>query len=267
MTEYTVKKGNTSPIILVGSSSMIDTTGWTCNLLVLDDQGVALIDKNVIETNDAGDKFRAYLTPTETNTLPVETYRLVIELTNAALTPPFNVEEQHVLNVDPQMEIGDATGLVQLTVGSNSFETYENLILKLSQTPGLTQAASASRGQLKAALISAYENIGLLTTDFEVLDTTTNEYKTSTSDFTSADISSLSAKALNALTRAQLIEANALLGGNPIEDRRRAGMLSDSVGESAIFMRTSKPLELSVYRDTAIALKGYIVWTKQIGRG
>jgi len=266
MTEFIVKQGDTSATINVGSSSMISTTGWTCTLRVLDDTGTALINRVVADISPSKDKFLVSLTPTETGALAVETYRMIIELTNAALTPPFNLEDQHILVINPQMEIGDLTGLIQLTKGSNSFADLETLILKLSQMPALSAAQSADRNQLKGALISAYENIGLVTTNFEVFDATLATYKTSTRDFTLIDIDALTAVKQAALIRAQLVEGNSILGGNPIEDRRREGMMSDRIGDSTSFFRTSLPLEMPVYRDTAMALKGYIIWTKQIGR-
>lgn len=266
MNELNVKQGDTSDVISVGSSSMIDTTGWTCTLRVLNPDGTAIINRVITETNDALDKFLVYLTPTETGALPIEAYRMIIELTNAATTPPFNVEQSYVLNVDPQYEVGDLTGLTHLAAGVNSFDTLENMLLKLAEMPQLTMAINASRNDLKGALMGAYLNIGKLTVDFGVEDIVNGGYKTSTEDFTSAELTALDAASLNVLLRAQLIEANALLGGHPVEDRRRAGMLSDSVGESAIFFRTSKPLQLPVYRDTAIAMKGYIIWAKSISR-
>ena len=266
MTEYTVKQGNTSPVVNIGSSSMVSTDGWTCNLRVLDFDSTAIIDRNITETNEANDKFLVYLTPAETGAIAVESYRMVVELSNAALTPPFNVEQHHIITIDPQMEVGDATGLVQLIEGTNSFDSFEELLLMLPQMPHLKCAISADRASLKGALVGAYQNIGFLTTDFQVYDDTLGVWKVSTADFTDTDLTELSQEDFDKLVRAQLTEANGLLGAYPIEDRRRAGMLSDSVGESAMFFRTRKPLELPVYKETAWVLKGFIMWTKSVSR-
>lgn len=259
MSEYTVNQGDTSPVILIGSSSMVTTTGWTCTLKVLDANDVELINKTITETNEANDRFRAYLTPAETTALPVETYRLFIELSNAALTPPFNVEEKHILHVEPDMDVGD---IVVITRATNSFGTYEELLTTLGQMPLLKQAPSVGRRELRASLVQSYYNICLLTLDFGLTSETTSPH-----DFTVADLDELTATQLDILLRAQLTEADMLLGANPIEDRRRAGLLSDSVGESAHFFRTTKPIELPVYKETARVLKGAMIWTKRIGRG
>lgn len=267
MIELVVRQGDTGETITVSADEIINTDAWTCNLQVLSAASTSVISRVVTATNPAKTAFLVQLTAAETSALDITAYRLVIELSNAALTPPYNREDNYVLSVEPEMEVGDLTGLIILTKGENSFDTYTNLLNRLAQMPQLKEAHGVLRNDLKAALVAAYENIGLVNTDFGVYDSTTAEYKTSTSDFTSADIDALTVRQRAVLARSQLVEANCLLGGNPIEDRRRAGLLSDSIGESAMFFRTTKPLELPIYRETALSLRGYIIWTKQIGRG
>lgn len=265
-TEYVVKKGDVGPTLLIGSSQIVSTSdGWTCQLRVYDAANTQLISRSISDVTDDLTKFVVYITAAESTALAIDSYRMVIELANATISPPFNVEDHYTLNIDPEIESGDDAGLVPITAGSTSFASYETLLRTASEMPHLSQIPNVSRASFRAALVNAYQNIGLLTVDFDVYDVDGN-LKTSTLDFTSDDLTALDAKALNALVRAQLIETNNLLGGNPVEDRRRMGLLSDSVGESAHFFRTAKPLELPVYRETALALRGYLVWTARIAR-
>lgn len=261
MQELNVIKGDSLAEFEVTHPELILTTGWTCSMSVLDDAGTAVLGPiSVTDTTDAEDAFLVSLTPAQTSSLSVETYKMTVELNNASLD--FNQEFHYLLNVDPEYEAGTATDLIRLTRATNSFATYEDLLLKANQMPLLKMVNKVSRRELKAALIQAYYNICLLTLDFEL---TSGE--TDPSEFDTTDLDELTTAQLDILLRAQITEADMLLGANPIEDRRRAGLLSDSVGESAHFFRTSKPLELPVYKETARVLKGVIVWAKRIGRG
>lgn len=69
-----------------------------------------------------------------------------------------------------------------------------------------------------------------------------------------------------ALKRAQVIEANFLLGGDPIEQVRSQGLMSQTVGESSQFYRATKPLELAISRRAIAELRGYVVYSLRRGR-
>lgn len=147
-----------------------------------------------------------------------------------------------------------------LEVGLNSFAVYGELMIAAQDYPELNVFHAAGEREQKAALINAYYNIANLSIILEC-------DPISTLDLTASDIVALDSNALRAFKYAQIIEANSVLGGNPVEDRRRMGLLSNSAGESAQFYRTSKPLELPVAKATASALRGYLTWSKRIARG
>lgn len=90
------------------------------------------------------------------------------------------------------------------------------------------------------------------------------------SDLTAEDLETLKAnlpRVHKQLAFAQLTEAEGILGGFPVEDRRASDLISESSGESAHFFRTSKPVELPVYRATMNELTGLVRWSVGIGRG
>jgi hypothetical protein len=71
---------------------------------------------------------------------------------------------------------------------------------------------------------------------------------------------------LAALYPAQIAEADFILGGSPIEQRRQSGLHSDTIGESRQTFRTGKPLELPVCRRALSYLSMFITFAKRTGR-
>ena len=64
---------------------------------------------------------------------------------------------------------------------------------------------------------------------------------------------------MDALRRAQVVEANEILGGDSIASRRRLGLVQDNVGESRQTFRASKPLELPVCARALQFLSRYVL--------
>lgn len=70
----------------------------------------------------------------------------------------------------------------------------------------------------------------------------------------------------SALCRAQVIEANARLGGTDVSDLRREGLMSATVGEVSQMFRPSKPLVLPISHRALQVLAGYITWSVRASR-
>ncbi len=70
----------------------------------------------------------------------------------------------------------------------------------------------------------------------------------------------------NALRRAQIIEADVVLGGDEMQSMRDAGLMSKSVGEVTLFFRSGKPFQGAVNRRTYMALTGYVDFSLRVGR-
>jgi hypothetical protein len=141
-----------------------------------------------------------------------------------------------------------------MEVGTNSFARYEQFVLLLSEMPSLKTASAASERELIMALINAYYNIGNLNVNFgaDLPDVFT------TLDIGSAGLIVLPSKVITKLKKACLLEADSILGGNPVEDRRRMGLMSHSAGESAHFFRPTRPLELPVCKEAARVLSPHV---------
>ena len=63
---------------------------------------------------------------------------------------------------------------------------------------------------------------------------------------------------LIALRKAQISEADIVMGGGSVHRKREDGLMSDTVGESKIMFRPGKPVVLPVDRRTLSYLSGYI---------
>lgn len=68
----------------------------------------------------------------------------------------------------------------------------------------------------------------------------------------------LPARFRKALCKAQILEANEILRGDPVEGKRRQGILSESIGESSMMFRSGKPLDLGISPAALQALSGFI---------
>ena len=117
MTE--IFKGDTSEIIYVRPSILSSgdlLTGWECFVGVVDYTNTIEVEAREVitkatvaykdpETGITSDEecFMCYLTPTETSTLSIDVattlHSWVIEISNAATTPPFNLEIHNELYV------------------------------------------------------------------------------------------------------------------------------------------------------------------------
>ena len=71
----------------------------------------------------------------------------------------------------------------------------------------------------------------------------------------------------NALRRAQLYEADQILKGDPVGDKRRAGVVSETIGEAKMFFNARPPLRLALCVQAMETLSPYLHSSRRIGRG
>lgn len=149
-----------------------------------------------------------------------------------------------------------------LIVAVNSFQTLRQAELTAMDIPDLVGWANSDDRQKQAALIEGHTRISLL--NFS-LSAKTEGFNIT--DLTPAQYTALDAKFRTALNKAQVVEANALLGGNDVEDRRREGLMLDSVGETKQMWRSGRPVDMPCSRRALRYLAPYIGFAKRIGRG
>lgn len=148
--------------------------------------------------------------------------------------------------------------------GINSFASYGQLLVIAQDHYELSALHSATEEDSRKAFKEAWTNLG----NFKVRFRRQAGYL---SKFTSQDLDELKFSDREVLIRAQVIEANFVLGGDPTAQRINTGLVSTSSGESTQYLRSTTtkgtaPLRLAASREALEALKGHIVWTVKSGR-
>lgn len=174
-----------------------------------------------------------------------------------------------------------------LVVGDNSFQTYAQSLLTAMEIADIPAWQAASEQERITALMTARDHIVQL--NFTMLagyfDQSNIAYfgdmQFQTPYITKNNVAFLGGnldllkpaqyavlpeKMKKKLRLAQVVEADSILGGDPIKDQRQAGLLSTSIGEVSQMYRTGKPVELPVCKRALSYLSYYITFAKRIGR-
>jgi hypothetical protein len=177
-----------------------------------------------------------------------------------------------------------------LVVGVNTFQGFPQAQLTALDMPNIDAWHAASDQQKLQALMDAREHIVQL--NFNLLNSNVNfgqdqlayvpegQFQSSYVARNSLFIFNGNLAILNAtqyaalperfktqLRKAQVAEANFILGGSPTDSMRNAGIIEDKVGESSQrFRDRGVPLHLPVCRRALDYLSYYVTFAKRIGR-
>lgn len=148
-----------------------------------------------------------------------------------------------------------------LVVFENSFMTYHQALMVAFEVPSTPGWDSAGRQTRIAALKEAY--IAINTLRFTVADFLTDFALV---DMTADDISAIPTDFQLALRMAQIATADLALGGDPIDHKRRMGLMSETIGESSNMFRPGKPMLDSIGQRAYRYLAPYLSIAHKIGR-
>lgn len=97
-----IYQGDTTDVVLVYPEGVTGSLlpDWSCDLTVRDSEDDVVLTRPVTDVVD--EKFRVYLTPTETEALGEGSFLLVAELKNPNTTPPVNREVHLTLKIGEQ---------------------------------------------------------------------------------------------------------------------------------------------------------------------
>lgn len=195
-------------------------------------------------------------------------------------------EDMRVLRVEmvtasgiiPQVHKYLVVGERKLTILENSFVTLEEAQVLSRHLSAARILSAADEEQQFNALIEAFERIVSIPMKY-TLDESPSRYDTiaetsrrivelprdiwETIDM--ADFGKLPEAFRKALRTAQLIEANEILSGDDISRRHRAGIISETVGESSIMLRGGA-VDFGVSNAALRALAGYINYSAKVFR-
>lgn len=161
-----------------------------------------------------------------------------------------------------------------LAVGVNSFQTFPNAVMIGFELPNLPGWNAASRQERMNALMAAYRNFGKLALRYVTEDTDPMTRVIQPVEWNYNDITKmpqnvllqLPSEYLAALRRAQVYEADFLLGGDEVGDIRRSGLMSATIGESSQFFRPAKPYEAAVCKRALKEVSRYLISSVRVGR-
>lgn len=221
-------------------------------------------------------------TSEEVNTLKEETSRDIRIICLKAKTKSgavFSLEYAYGLTIaDP------------LTVGVNSFMTYRQAQKMAMDMPKLNNWESMSQSQRISALLEAKQRICRLAFDFGQvqLDMTKQDYVVQAAgkprcvqvgeifgvyggsvkleDLSVEDFEALPTKFRTALMQAQLAEANDVLEVDSIAERRRQGLILETIGEVKQMFSSVIPAQMAVSSKAMSYLSRYLASGKKIGR-
>ena len=146
-------------------------------------------------------------------------------------------------------------------IGLNSLMSFSQALMLVPEIPQLVGWDSAlSDKDRKSALVEAFERLGRYRLNSKFDHSTVSSHS-------EMDLLLLDTKTLNDFRKAQLIEANALLGGEPHHDRRLQGLMSESVGESTAFYRTGMALSRGISSKAYAYVVRYLDNVTLCGRG
>lgn len=167
-----------------------------------------------------------------------------------------------------------------LSLMVNSFQTLDEAELTAMDLPALLGWSAATDQDKLGAMASAYDNMCRLSfkylteADIQALDVTTDVDRYGRPYYYVPSMRTAGVDAWNdftanfqrALRRAQVVEADILLAGDPVGDKRRQGIITETIGESKIFLSPKPALQFPVSRACLDQLQGFIYRSARIAR-
>ena len=176
-----------------------------------------------------------------------------VELRITVSTDIFWVRDAYILEVSAPLQ-----------ANKNSFQTYDEALLNARGLANLEGWDAATVEHRVAAMSQAYDYMGSFAYKFTYNDETYEDVRLS--DVTDENWTNLVAKQKADFQKAQIIQANYLLGGNPIEKDIDEGLQSSTIGEVSQFYRPRPTLSLPVCRDALKLIGRYVDWAPRIAR-
>ena len=260
-----------------GNALSVNSVQYT----VLDMSGAAVVPLTTLSTFTSGDSQAAIEIANTVNQLTAPNPREIrtVELRCETDTGTIGISKSYAIETTDPLKIPDT-----------SFQTFPMAQLTALDIPNIAAFNAASERDQIAALMDAREHIVQL--NFNMLNSNVNFGQDSLNyvpegSFQSAyaarnslflfngslnllnetQFNQLPEKFKRALRQAQVVEANAILGGEPDDAKRQAGIVEEKIGESTIKFGQGSKLSLPVCKRALGYLSYYVNFAKRIGRG
>jgi hypothetical protein len=157
-----------------------------------------------------------------------------------------------------------------LAVAVNSFQTATEAVATRAEIARLDGYDAAAKAQRTAAMIEAHRRILRVALQipqaFDINNIAWGSRRVPLARLTEADFRKLPEDFQRAVRRAQVIEANQLLEINTVAQKRREGVVSETIGEASMFLNSKPYLNLPISRETYEELKQFVVLVVEIAR-
>lgn len=157
-------------------------------------------------------------------------------------------------------------GEVELTPMVNSYQTYGEAQLTAAKISGLQDWYVVPTQDKISALITAYNKIGKLNFVIPSKEPCRDIEISNLNALTAEEFEALDANFVDAIKRAQVVEANSVSGYNAAEDMKRNNILSYTIGETSQMFKTGNTYTSYLSSDAMDILNGYIVRKIRIAR-
>jgi len=249
----------------------------------VDDQGSAIAPSEIVlsikDENGTELHSETALNPAGTSlatTIPAGVNALADGTTRGVRLATFTMTHPGGVTIQEQYYLLHAS--IALNVMQNSFQTYPQALLSRATLGGsLAGWDTADKTARSAALEHAYTRLSVMRyvimlgdngmdfLDFE--DGPFGYEGVSRLDYmTKSAFLTLPQKFRDALCRAQVLDADEMLAGDFFASRRRAGVISETIGESSMFFNSKPPVDLPVAAAALRELKNFLRNRFQIAR-
>lgn len=161
----------------------------------------------------------------------------------------------------------------KLILMTNSFQTFEEALLTRFNLPVLDGWDMGEEAAQVGALATAFDRMCRLSYRYmlnqnAVMYNSRDPYwiVNGIRFLTPNDFAGWPSDFKQALRNAQLFEADQILKGDPVGDKRRSGVISETIGEAKMFFNAKPPLRLALCEQAMEALTGHIHANRRVGR-
>jgi hypothetical protein len=261
MEKYLAGADVTVTIPFVDSSGNAFTPS-SASYRVLDEDGTVLIDTIPVPWLDPGGAPVSILVGAGENALPAGSMRALRTVEVLAKTDAGS----RLLIQNYVIEASEP-----LVPGTNSFQTINKAELIALDIPNLPSWGNASRDERVAALIQARLNIGQMSYRYRWSQDWQNYIQPefglySIIQMTQAQYLTLPIDFRQAVERAQIMEADDLLGGDPVLAKRAQGIVSETVGGSTTMFGQVRPARQLICARAMHELGRYVVKRIRLSR-
>jgi hypothetical protein len=153
----------------------------------------------------------------------------------------------------------------------NSFQTFPEAVLLRTEFANLAGWDEATKQMQIAAMQEAYRRLLRVSVELHAYPDTYKRIawwgrRVPLSRINEDEFRALPHSFQHAMKRAQLAEANVLLGGDPAGDKREMGIISESIGEAKMFFQSRPYLNLPISRQAYEEIKSFIRIVVQVAR-